>query len=318
MITKTRVSVLAMIVLAALSITYILNVGLHVKTAATRTATMMVPDTNGLLVGSRVLLRGIEIGHVTAIRQTNTGAQLQLDYADSVRIPTQSVFRVDNLSALGEAYVAVMPDTADGPYLADNATILPQQVQVPTTFKELSEQLTTMLREVGPSQIQRIFADMDDGLPDGTEVIGDLNRAGTLLTSELTQNGDSLVTLLSTLQPLIMRTPAVPALMAAPTPQLNAFGHGLNKVFVGARDVTVIGPLLVGTRDGASPVLHELQAFLDTNSANLNTIGVNLLPAARAGAASLKTVDTGRLLDQFLTATTPQGGLTIHVPGGGR
>ena len=55
------------------SIAYIFNVGLHIKTIGAKHATITVPDTNGILVGSRVLLRGIEIGHVTDISQSVEG-----------------------------------------------------------------------------------------------------------------------------------------------------------------------------------------------------------------------------------------------------
>ncbi len=65
-------------------------------------------------------------------------------------------------------------------------------------------------------------------------------------------------------------------------------------------------------------MVDELQAFLDANAKDLNTIGVNLLPAARAGAASLNGVDISRVLDSFLAATRDKGVLTLTVPTGGR
>ncbi|MGW0039427.1 MlaD family protein [Gordonia sp. NPDC003376] len=319
MITKTRMSVLAMLVLAALSIVYILNVGLHVTERGARMATMAVPDTNGLLVGSRVLLRGIEIGHVTDITTTAQGAVITWDYGSSQRIPVDSAFRVDNLSALGEAYVAVLPNAASGPYLDDGARVDPTRVSVPTTFKELSQRLTDVLGQVNPQQVQRVFTELDTGLPAGTEVIGDLNRAGRLFAAEFTRQSDSLVTLLSTLQPLIMRSGPIPDLLARTTPQMEGFGEGFRELLASVRDAVVLGgPLYDGVKYGASPLFGELQKFLDENSANLNTIGVNLMPAARAGAASLRTVDLGRLLDKAIAATSPSGALTVHVPAGGR
>lgn len=319
MITKTRVSVLAMLVLAVLSIVYIMNVGLHVRTPSLRSATMIVPDTNGILVGSRVLLRGIEIGHVTDIDQTVEGAEISWDYNADQQIPTESIFRVDNLSALGEAYVAVMPETSAGPYLQDNARIDAKRVLVPTTFKELSQQLTVMLRQVDPTKVKRIMGQVDQGLPDGTEVIGDLSKAGTLLANELTQQSDAFVTLLNTLQPLIMRTGKVPAQLRATTPLVPEFGRQFNVTLTSVVDVTLFQEHLeVGIRDGAGPLFVQLQEFLDKNSKDLNTIGVNLLPAARAGAAALRTVDISRVLDTFLVATSKKGQLTVAVPSGGR
>ncbi|MCR5978388.1 MCE family protein [Gordonia jinghuaiqii] len=319
MITKNRLSVLAMVILAVVSVAYIVQVGLHVGTPAHRNATVAVPDTNGILVGSRVLARGIEVGRVTDIRPTAAGAELDFEYDDSLSIPVDSTFRVDSLSALGEAYIAVLPHKSSGPYLSDGALVDSNNVESSTTFKELSERLTVALRQIGPQKVQRIFRELDTGLPEGGEVVADLNRAGSILAAELTQQRDAFVTLLATLQPLLIRSGPIPQQLRETSPLLDGFGHAVVEILVGARDVTVLGgPLFTGIRDGASPFLNELQAFLDTNSANLNTIGVNLLPAARAGAASLKSVDLGRLLNNFVAATHPEGAVTVHVPIGGR
>ncbi|MEO9326527.1 MlaD family protein [Gordonia aurantiaca] len=318
MITKTRVSVVAMLALAALSITYILNVGLHVKSPSAKHATITVPDTNGILVGSRVLLRGIEIGHVTGIRQSPDGAEITWDYDDSHKVPVASTFRVDNLSALGEAYVAVLPTTADGPYLKDNARIDGESVSTSATFKELSERVTEVLGQTDPARVQRIFAELDLGLPDGMEVIEDLNRASRLLTAELTQRADQLTTLLATMQPLLMRSAPIPALMRAATPNLEGFGRGFSAMESGTKDaIDWSGPMYTGITTGASPLVAALQKFLDDSGADLKIIGDNLLPSARSGAAALRTVDLGRMLDNLLDATD-SGALEVEIPAGGR
>ncbi|MDV7171879.1 MlaD family protein [Gordonia amicalis] len=319
MITKTRISVIAMIAPAVVSVGYIMNVGLHVRTPNLRSATMVVPDTNGIVVGSRVLMRGIEIGHVTGIAQVVEGVEVAWDYDADVQIPESSIFRLDNLSALGESYVAVMPDGKAGPFLSEGQRVDQRRVLVPTTFKELSQRLTVLLRQVDPTKVRRIVGEVDAGLPDGAEVLTSISRAGSLLAGELTEQSDAFVTLLSTLQPLIMSTGNVPAQLAATTPLVPRFGREFNVTLEAIADVTVFG---VGTEkgigEGAGPVVDELQAFLDANAKDLNTIGVNLLPAARAGAASLNGVDISRVLDSFLAATRDKGVLTLTVPTGGR
>lgn len=318
MITKTRVSVVAMLALAALSIAYILNVGLHIKSPSAKHATITVPDTNGILVGSRVLLRGTEIGHVTDIRQSPDGAEITWDYDDSYKVPVESTFRVDNLSALGEAYVAVLPATAGGPYLEDAAYVGGESVSTSSTFKELSERVTEVLGQTDPERVQRVFAELDLGLPDGMEVIEDLNRASRLLTAEFTQRADQLTTLLATMQPLLMRSAPIPAIMRATAPNLPGFGEGFSAMESGTKDaIDWSGPMYTGITTGASPLVAALQKFLDDSGADLKVIGDNLLPAAQSGAASLRTVDMGRMLDNLLRATD-SGALEIEIPVGGR
>lgn len=319
MITRTRISVLAMIALAALSVTYMVRLGLPLTpTTQTRAATMTVTDTSGLLVGSRVLLRGVEVGFVTSIAPNKSGISIDWTYDDSYQIPVDSKIRVDNLSALGEPFVSVLPDTTNGPYLDNHAVIDPDKITIPTPFTELSARLTELLKQIDPNQIQRIAATLNAGLPNDVNVINDLNRAGVLLAKQFTEQSDNMLTLMRAIQPLVMNTAGVPASLAATTPQMHAFGLGFQDLLNSIPDaMTLGGPLLEGTRDGASPFLRELQKFLDANSTDLEKLGVNLLPAAQSASASMRTIDIARLLGNILSDDNPEGALTVHVPAGG-
>ncbi|MGB3602239.1 MlaD family protein [Gordonia sp. (in: high G+C Gram-positive bacteria)] len=318
MMTKTRLSVLGMALIMVLSVLYIFQVGLHLKTIGARYASITVQDTNGILVGSRVLLRGIEIGHVTEISQTPEGARVTWDYKDTQQIPVASDYRVDNLSALGEAYVAVLPTTDSGPYLVNHASIESQRVREASTFKDLSRQVTKVLTQVDPKQVKNVFAQLDAGLPEDSEVLGNLNRVGTLLTAEFVRNEDSLRTLLSTMQPLLMRSERLPADLAGISANIRGFGKMFSYMQDGVKDaIDWSGPMYTGITEGATPLVALLQKFLDENSGNLKIIGDNLLPVTAAGAASMRTVNGGKFLDTLIAATN-QGALTIRIPSGGR
>ncbi|MCF8602081.1 MlaD family protein [Gordonia sp. HY442] len=318
MITKTRLSVLGMVAILVLSVLYIFDVGLHIKTIGARYASITVQDTNGILVGSRVLLRGIEIGHVTDISQTPQGAKLTWDYKDSQKIPVESNYRVDNLSALGEAYVAVLPTTESGPYLKDHASIESDRVRHASTFKDMSKQVTEVLTQVDPKQVKNVFYQLNAGLPDDIEVLGDLNRVGKLLTNEMLRNEDSLRTLLSTMQPLLMQSSRLPGDIARLTPNIRDFGKMFAYLEDGVKDaIDWSGPMFTGINEGATPLVAMLQEFLDRNSGELKIIGENLLPVTSAGAAAMRTVDTGKFLDTLIAATN-NGGLAVRIPAGGR
>lgn len=318
MITKTRVSVLAMLVILVLSLLYIFNSGLHIFTISARNASIIVQDTNGILVGSRVLMRGVELGYVTEISQTRGGARVAWEYPDSEKIPVASNYRVDNLSALGEAYIAVLPTTASGPYLKDNATIDGDLVRKSATFKDLSEQVTKALDQVDPEEVKSIFHQLDAGLPDDTEVLGDLNKVGNLLTTEILKNQDSLRTLLSTMQPLLMRSERLPGDLKGMTPNIRDFGKMFAYLEDGVKDaIDWSGPMYTGISEGAYPLVSMLQKFLDQSSGDIKIIGDNLLPVTEAGAASMRTVNAGNVLDALISATN-DGALTVRIPSGGR
>ncbi|MFC8529929.1 MlaD family protein [Nocardia sp. NPDC057227] len=316
---KTPLSVLGMVALAAGSLVYLGDIGLEPGAFAdTSTASMTIPDTNGLVAGSRVLLRGVQVGHISAVHTSAAGVTVDWNYERDTRIPVASRFRVDNLSALGEAYLAVLPPSSSGPFLADGAAVPAEQIVVPTTFDELSRRLTTLLEQIEPEQVSAIFATVDTALPEDPWVLGDLNRAGRLLSAMLLQRSGSLTRLLDTIQPLLRQTATVPDDLAATTPMLADFGSGFRDLLGGIHFAASFGPLKDGIEYGAGPLIDQLQGFLDDTAADLNILGTELLPGVTAGGAALSTVNIGRLLDNALAATGPGDAVTVRVTVPGR
>ncbi|MBH0781020.1 MlaD family protein [Nocardia bovistercoris] len=315
---KTPLSILGMAALAAASLVYLDRLGLeHDAFADKKTASLSIPDTNGLVVGSRVLVRGIPVGHVTEVHSSAGGIRIDWNYDRKYRIPVDSRFRVDNLSALGETYLAVVPAAA-GPYLTDDAVIPADHVVVPTTFKELSERLTVLLEQVEPDRVRRIFETVDTALPDDPWVLGDLSRAGELLAGMLIQQSTNLTTVLSGMQPILRGTGTVPGDLASATPILGDFGSGFRDLLAGISFAASFGPLKDGIEFGAGPLLDQLQAFLDDTAADLHTLGVELLPGVRAAGAAMATVNIGQLLDNATAAVASGDAVTVRVRPPGR
>jgi len=315
---RTGVSMAAMLTIAIASVLYMTTLGLQVKVLEDlRSVTMTVPDTNGLVVGSRVLLRGVPIGNVTAIQPSADGVQVEWDYKRDYQIPVDSQFRLDNLSALGEPYVSVLPPSDFGPYLGDDAHIPADHVTVPTTVKELSARLTRLLEQVQPDQLQRIFRELDTALPEGTQVLQDLSRAGALLASVLIDNTNDMTDLLNNAQSLLMDSAWVGPGLSGTGVDIARFGTGLNGFLNAAADTSVNAPLPDGIALGTGPFLADLQRFLDKAAPDIKILAVDLLPAVRSGAASIRTIDIGHLLDNALASTASGDAVTIRlsVPG---
>jgi hypothetical protein len=143
--------------------------------------------------------------------------------------------------------------------------------------------------------------------------LSNLNHAGDLLAAMITSQADSLTTLFNAMQPLLLRSGNVPTDLVDTTPLLAQFGSGFADYMNALRFAQTKGPLTVGIRDGASPFIDNLQGFLDKNASDLHTLGVDLLPGVRAGAAALSTVNIGQLLDNAILATDSGDSVTVHV-----
>ena len=311
---RTGRSIVGMGLIAVLSFLYMTQLGLRTGFMEdVYTARVQVPDTNGLVEGSRVLLRGVEIGEITDITASADAIDVSWKYDRNHPVPADSAFRVDNLSALGEPYLAVWPASAAGPYLDDGAFVPSTQVVVPTTFEELSERLTRLLTQVDPEGVRQIFDALDVALPDDPRVLGNLSRAGELMAATLAQNADSFTTLLRTVQPLLLDSTTIPLGMHNAEPHLAEFGSGFRDLLAGIKFAADRGPLNAGIAHGASPFIGELQKFLDATAADLEVIGVDLLPSVSQGARAVRTIDVGRLLDNALTSTSSGDAVTVHV-----
>ncbi|KRB79282.1 hypothetical protein ASE01_23535 [Nocardioides sp. Root190] len=102
--------------------------------------TVQLPQAGGLHVGSVVTYRGQRVGEVIDVRlgdEAGVGALAELEIEEHVEIPVDSAMEVRNLSAVGEQYLDIRPRVADGPYLADGATVPVSETTIPLTVPEV-------------------------------------------------------------------------------------------------------------------------------------------------------------------------------------
>ena len=77
---------------------------------------------SGIYPDADVTYRGVSVGRVGAMRLTAVGIEADLDISDSAPlIPARLHAAVADLSAVGEQYVDLRPQTPAGPYLHSGA-----------------------------------------------------------------------------------------------------------------------------------------------------------------------------------------------------
>src|SRR6516162_8040004 len=95
------------------------------------TVTLELPATGGLYRFGNVTYRGVQIGKVTAVGLTPTGAQVTLSLDASPKIPADLTAQVLSISAVGENYVDLRPRTNSAPYLHDGSVIAVHDTTIP-------------------------------------------------------------------------------------------------------------------------------------------------------------------------------------------
>ncbi|MFE5832041.1 MULTISPECIES: MCE family protein [unclassified Streptomyces] len=147
MITRTvRLKNLAFLVIAVLVLGFVgvryADLGRHVGVADHYTVKVHLARTGGLFTHSDVTYRGVSVGRVGDIGLTAEGVVAELRIKKSApRIPADAQAVVAGLSAVGEQYVDLRPESDGGPYLADGARIEQEDTQVPAPVTDV---LTSM------------------------------------------------------------------------------------------------------------------------------------------------------------------------------
>jgi len=295
------------------AVSYIASLGIRIRPPSDRVnVSMQVADTNGLVADSNVLLRGVPVGKITKIRASADSATIDFYIDKRFPIPVDSEVRLENLSALGESYIGLMPRSTSGPMLRDGQRVATADIKAPASISELSTSIVRALKQMDPGELKRLVDEVDRALPNGDAVLPNLNRASTLLrNTSKTMNGQGSE-MLANFQTLLQNAGWVGPALAKIGPPLLQTGYDAGKTF--AQGVLVFGatgpPYALNY---LSDIMNVLQHFLDTRAPDLKVIAQALTPNVQGMAAALMNVDTGRILSNILTSFPEDGTVTLHL-----
>lgn len=173
-------SAFALIVVFVLD--YFGSLGLRVHPPAERTnLSIDIPEINSLVVGSNVLLRGVPVGKVSNTSTSLHAATVDFWIDRRYRVPVDSEVRIENLSALGESYITLLPRSDSGPVLQDGQRIAMEAITQSPSISELAKSVVRVLDQVDIGAVKRIVEQRDTALPNPTTVLPHLSRTSMLL-----------------------------------------------------------------------------------------------------------------------------------------
>ena len=306
------VSFLAFGVMVTFGISQIGALGVRVGLPSDRTdLSMMVADVNGLAVGSKVLLRGVPIGRVSHITSSVDGAAVDFYIGDQFQVPVDSDIRLENLSALGESYISLVPRSEGGTMLRSGQRIAAEAVTQPPSISELATSVVRVLDQLDPIALEGIVAEVDTALPDANSVLPNLSRTSRLLRNTAADMNGRGSDLLDNFQTLLVNADWVGPVLANLSFQLNDYSPKLRELFSTFPPLIAIGapePLVK-----FNAFLARIQKLLDDNGGDFGVIGDNFLPHMKGIAGSLMNFDTGQMLANVMASVPEDGAVTLHV-----
>jgi phospholipid/cholesterol/gamma-HCH transport system substrate-binding protein len=309
---RDLVSFVAFAAIVVFALGYFASLGVRVKPPSDRTnLSMEVPDVNSLVVGSNVLLRGVPVGKISRIQSKVEGATIDF-YVDSrFRIPVDTEVRLENLSALGESYLGLVPHSDTGPDLHGGERITAERIVQPASISELATSVVRVLDQLDPAALHRIVTEADVALPDPSTTLPNLSHASTLLRDTVANMHGRGRLLLSNFQTLIHNATWAGPALAAIAPALHDTGIGLRGT---------IDAFCVTVDEGAPDTMVDFKAFLDRiqdlldkRGGDLKVLGQALKPQLSGIAGALMNFDTGQFLSNVLDAAPDDGVITLHV-----
>lgn len=306
------VSYVAFGVIITIVLAYFWSLGLRIGPPDHRTnLSMDVPETNGLVAGSNVLLRGVPVGKVTDTRTSVNAATVGFYIDGQYQVPVDTEIRLENLSALGESYIELMPRSDGGQMLRNDQHISSESVIQPPSISELATSVVRVLNQLNPEAVGRIISESDTALPDPNVVLPNLSRASTLFNNMINDRHGQGRVLLGNFQTLIRNAEWVSPDLLAIVP--NAIDTG-----VYWQDFFKHLPMLF-SRDmpqgmkNLNNLVARVQGLLDTSGGDLKVLGEALQPKLNDIGATLMNFDSGQILDHFLQQVPAEGAITLRV-----
>jgi phospholipid/cholesterol/gamma-HCH transport system substrate-binding protein len=307
------ISFVAFGLIVAYAVYYIGSLGVRIGPPDNRVnVSMQVPDINGLVVDSNVLLRGVPVGKVTGIDTSLQSATIRFYIDKQYPIPVDSDVKLENLSALGESYIGLVPRTSQGPMFRDGQQVATQDVQQPASISELATSVVRVLNQMDPGQLSRVVNEADQALPSQATVLPNLTRASTLLRNTVTSmhgNGSETIANFQTLLqnagfvgPAISQISPVLAVLAPSLARLEWASFYVVTDTGAPESIRNFGRLLARVQDFLDKRAPDLKVFAEAFASNIKGI-----------AAASMNFDTGQILSDLLATVPEDGTITLHV-----
>jgi phospholipid/cholesterol/gamma-HCH transport system substrate-binding protein len=236
--------------------------------------TLELPASGGLYRFSNVTYRGVQVGKVTGVTLTENGAEAMLSLETSPQIPADLKAEVRSVSAVGEQYVDLRPNTDDGPYLADGARIPLSNTTIPEQVGPMLDQVSALVDSLPKDRIPDLLDETFKAFNGAGPEFGSLLDSASTLAGNVNGVSDQTRQFIDDAGPLLDS-------QAETTDAIRTWARSLNGVTAQVvqndpqvRAILQRGP---GFAQEVSSLLDQVKPTLPILLANLTTVGQTLL-----------------------------------------
>ncbi|GAB04071.1 MCE family protein [Gordonia amarae] len=234
------------------------------------TVTMEAPRTGGLYRFANVSYRGVDVGRVSEVKLTDDGVAATLSIEGDRKIPKNLRANIRSMSAMGELYVDLVPDTDSGPYLRDGERIAADRVDVPEPVAPMLEKLNGLVSSIPKDDLFTLVDELNKGMGGRGYDLQSLINSTSTLASGLKGNGDDTATLLRDSVPLVRsQTDSLDAIREWAS-GLDGVSEQLSTNVPQIRDLMSAGP---GFADEVNKTLDSVKLTLPVLLSNVTSLG---------------------------------------------
>ncbi|MBB3603691.1 virulence factor Mce-like protein [Mycolicibacterium sp. BK556] len=234
------------------------------------TVTLQLPRTGGLYQFSNVTYRGVQLGKVTEVRPTRTGAEATMSLDTNPKVPADLEARVLSVSAVGEQYVDLVPRTDSGPYLQDGSVISVKDARIPQAVGPMLDQTNQLLKSIPTARIPDLLNSTYQAFNGAGDDLTTLNDSASKLAADFSGTADQARTLVEDSRPLLDGQLASTDAIRTWARSLAGITDQLNTNDPQWRGILANGP---GAADEATALLNQVKPTLPVLLANLTTLG---------------------------------------------
>ncbi len=315
----TKLKLVAFAVLSVLVVGYTgihyANLGRYIGLPGYYVVKLELAQAGGIFPDADVTYRGVQVGRVGAVELTATGVEADLDISDSAPpIPARLQAAVADLSAVGEQYVDLRPDTSSGPYLTAGSVIPQADTSVPLPVTNLLTSVNTLATSLPLGTLRELLNELATGFQgqganlaailDGDHALVQALDATTPQTITLVTNAKAVLATQIAESGALDSFAASAELLAR---QLKESDPDLSKLITAAPQAAAqVADLLAGTNPGLGVLIANLlttsQVTL-TRGAALDEL-LSVLPADIAAGSTVIT-NEGANIGMALTFFSP-------------